>query len=373
MKVLVNYFEKKFIIGSNTDLNYPKIFGLLDNGQAMSVSYNSSFLSFSHYFSFYTARAVAWKAGMDLYKYNWFYKQLKTVYIPGSLTQGIDLFFSHGQYPIGLKTNGIPVLTNTGFMTNEFSGVARDEDRLEEVKKLRRLSSLATLITFSTQDAINRYCCFEPDMRSRIRVAPFLIRPIVPVTDEEITRKHMNGKIKIAFIGSEGKRKGIVNLLKAITNIYREEADFFSNCEFHFVTRDDIKLPAGISYKHDSFLPNETVKQILRDAAIFAMPTTKESYGIVYIEAMGNGCAVLCDDEMPRREIFRNRLAVFTDPQSVTSIESGLRKLVLDQPYRMQLARDAYRHFSQTYSFEVVSNYYRELFRETIDCAKGNK
>lgn len=372
MNVLVNYFEKRFIIGSNTDLNYPKTFGLLQEPGKINISYNPSRVSFSHYFLLYAIRAMAWKAGVDLYKYNFFYGQLKKVYLPQHLTRNIDLFFSHGQYPVGLRKKGIPVLTNTGFMTNDFLQISRDEDRWDEVHKLCKMSSLATLITFSSQDAIERFCTFVPSMRPKIRVAPFLIPPIGPLREEEIYKKQFASKVKIAFIGTEGKRKGIDNLLKAIRNIYVANSALLLNCEFHFVTKDEVSLPAQIVYKHDTVLPNEEVKKILREAAIFAMPTTKESYGIVYIEAMGNGCAILCDDQMPRKEIFKNNLAVFTDPKSVPSIEAGLIKLITDPGYRFELAQKSYRHFSQQYAFDVVSEYYRELFKETISIAKSD-
>jgi hypothetical protein len=85
---------------------------------------------------------------------------------------------------------------------------------------------------------------------------------------------------------------------------------------------------------------------------------------------MGNGCAVLCDNDLTRKEIFNHKMAHFTNPTSQIQIEKGLRKLITDHQYRFELATWSYAHFNQNYSFEVTSKYYKDLFQETIQVEK---
>ncbi|MCC9166956.1 glycosyltransferase [Pontibacter harenae] len=310
---------------------------------------------------------------IDLTKYSLLKQQLRSVYIPQKLLQNKALFFSHGFFPIGIREKGIPVLTNTGFMTNAYEGILNDEERRKEVKHICKMSKQSTFITLSSNNAIERFCSLAPKMQHKVKLAPFLIPSISKLTEEEMLNKHFSKVLKICFVGIEGKRKGLVNLLAAIKNINKTNSSLFANCEFSFVTREPIELPAGISYKHYDYLPNSSVLQLMRESAIFCMPTLKDAYGIVYLEAMGNGCAVLCDNEMPRTEIFNGNLAQFTDPTSVNQIERGLAKLISDKSYRYEMATKAYTHFNKHYSFEVVSSYYKELFEETVSAEKANR
>lgn len=371
LHVLVNFFEANqvssgnSIIRYNTDVLYPKNFKLLEDRE-LKIRFNDSNRSFLYFLSLYSLKKAAEKIKVDLTRCSLFNQQLQTVYVPQKLLQNKALFFSHGCFPIGIRKRGIPVLTNTGFMTNEYEGIYNDDDRWREVKQICSMSTQSTFITFSSQNAIDRFCSFAPNMRHRVKLAPFLIPAIPQLSEEEMYRKHFGKTLKICFVGIDGKRKGLKNLLHAISNLHHRDNTIFRNCEFSFVTRDAVVLPAGINYRHVSFLPNTEVIQLMREAAIFCMPTLKDAYGLVYLEAMGNGCAVLCDNEMPRLELFDHKLAHFTDPTSVDQIEAGLKRLVSDKIYRYEMATKAYARFREHYAFEVVSNYYKDLFAETV-------
>jgi glycosyltransferase involved in cell wall biosynthesis len=370
MNIFVNYFENNKLINSNTDIFYPANFELLAD-KDLKVYFNNNYISLYHFILFYSLKSLSGKIKLDLAQSHLLHKYFHTVYIPPAMLKGIDLFFSHCYFPFGLRARGIPVLTNHGFMTNDYKEVVHDEDRCKEVKQICEMSRFSTFMTFSSENAIERFCSFAPHMRSKIKLAPFLIPKIPILTPSEMQAKHLNPNLKITFVGENGLRKGITNLLAAIGNLYHKDATILSNCEFHFVTRAAVQLPAGIKFVHRPYLPNDEVLKLMRESAIFCLPTLKDAYGIVYIEAMGNGCAVLCDDKMPRKEIFMHKSAHFTDPTSTEEIEKALRKLILNPGYRLELAANAYQKFRQHYSFEVVSTYYQELFTETINAEKA--
>ncbi|WP_229959665.1 glycosyltransferase family protein [Pontibacter silvestris] len=369
---MVNFFEandiahRSQIIKYNTDVLYPRNFKLLED-TAINIRFNDSNRSFLHFLSLYSVQKLAEKIKVDLTRCNLFNQQLKTVYVPQKLLENKALFFSHGFFPAGIRRRGIPVLTNTGFMTNEYEGIYNDDERWHEVNQICKMSSQSTFITFSSNNAIERFCSFAPYMKYKVKLAPFLIPKIGKLTEDEMYNKHFGKVLKICFVGIDGKRKGLSNVLAAIRNIYQRDNNLFTNCEFSFVTRDPVVLPQSINYKHYKYLANASVLKLLRESAIFYMPTLKDAYGLVYLEAMGNGCAVLCDNEMPRMEIFDQSLAHFTDPNSLSQIELGLMRLISDKVYRFEMATKSYMRFSKHYSFETVSSYYKDLFQETVD------
>ncbi len=375
LKVMVNYFEANKIaygdlfLKNNTDFTYPKSFKLLE-GTDIDIVFNNSKRSFLHFLSFFSLQRLSEKLKVDLTRYKEYNQQIRTVYVPHKIMNNNSLFFSHGFFPVGLRKKGIPVLTNTGFMTNSFESARRDEDRWNEIKQICKMSNQSTIITFSTRDAIERFCSFVPEMRHKVRLAPFLIPQISKLTEDELYRKHYGESTQICFVGTDGKRKGLTNLLAAIRNIHEKDNQLMSDCLFSFVTRDPVVLPKDINFRHFKSLPNAGVLKIMRESDIFCMPTLKDAYGLVFLEAMGNGCAVLCDNDLPRKEIFNHSLACFTDPDSTSEIENGLRKLITDKEYRFNMAKDSYNYFNSHYSFDVVSSYYKHLFKETVDMEK---
>lgn len=375
LNVLVNFFEANNIVQGypiikyNTDVLYPKNFKLLEDTN-INISFNNSNRSFLHFLSLYSIQKFSEKLKINLSRYSLLNQQFKTVYVPQKLLTNKTLFYSHGFFPVGIRRKGIPVLTNTGFMTNSYEGVYSDDDRWKEVGQICKMSTESTFITFSTNNAIERFCSFAPYMRAKVKLAPFLIPKIDLLSEEEMYNKHFSKVIKICFVGIDGKRKGLQNLLAAIQNIHQKDSTLFANCEFSFVTRDPVELPFGIDFRHYKYLSNARVLQLMRESAIFCMPTLKDAYGIVFLEAMGNGCAVLCDNDLPRKEMFNHSLAQLTDPTSINQIETGLRKLVSGGAYRFEMATKSYARFHQSYSYEVVSNYYKDLFEETVSAER---
>lgn len=102
---------------------------------------------------------------------------------------------------------------------------------------------------------------------------------------------------------------------------------------------------------------NEMPK-IYRSANLFVLPSwDRESFGIVYVEAMASGCPVVAPDDPPRREIVGSG-GIFVDvenPQKyAVAINEALNKNWGDLP----------RSQAEKFSWDFVAAEYEKLFEE---------
>lgn len=102
----------------------------------------------------------------------------------------------------------------------------------------------------------------------------------------------------------------------------------------------------------------EEIPKAYRSADLFVLPSwDRESFGIVYVEAMASGCPVVAPDDPSRREIVGSG-GIFVDvenPQKyATAINEALSKNWGDLP----------RKQAEEFSWDKVAEKYEELFKE---------
>jgi glycosyltransferase involved in cell wall biosynthesis len=77
-------------------------------------------------------------------------------------------------------------------------------------------------------------------------------------------------------------------------------------------------------------------------ASIFALPSTREAYGIVYAEALAHGLPIVGCDIPAVREVT-GRAAILVAPGRVAPLAAALKRLVSDDRARRGLARQSLR------------------------------
>ncbi len=108
------------------------------------------------------------------------------------------------------------------------------------------------------------------------------------------------------------------------------------------------------------FVPDEELADHYRLADVFAMPSTGEGFGIVFLEAMGCGTPVLGGDLDGSVDALDNgRLGLLVDPTSVDDIGVGLISLLRKEGPGMWFDR-------KQLSAAVHEKYGREAFRKRV-------
>ncbi len=93
-----------------------------------------------------------------------------------------------------------------------------------------------------------------------------------------------NNKIKVLTCGQFIKRKHIDDVILACKN--------FENLELTVIGSGKEKMPDGAFFTGQ--LPHKDVLEKMRESDIFILPSEKETFGMVYLEAMASGCITVC-------------------------------------------------------------------------------
>lgn len=87
-------------------------------------------------------------------------------------------------------------------------------------------------------------------------------------------------------------------------------------------------------------------------ADIFLMPSLRESWGIVFLEAMAAKCAVILSKNCGVTEIIKdNKDGIIVDPNSQPEIDNALKTLIDDDEFRKQLGENGYK-LAQTLNWD---------------------
>jgi len=104
------------------------------------------------------------------------------------------------------------------------------------------------------------------------------------------------------------------------------------------------------------YVPDEELPDHYRMADGFAMPSLREGFGIVFLEAMGCGKRCLGGNRDGAVDALRGgELGILVDPESPEKLEEGLRRLLFEPaPDPVELHKRVDRHFG------------REVFRNQV-------
>lgn len=147
-------------------------------------------------------------------------------------------------------------------------------------------------------------------------------------------KKHTLKPHKIICISSLIKRKNIGNLVKAVLDLARKFPE--KNFQLCMVgdgplKRNILKLerenPNVITYFNPIEDRNE-LKELLRQNHVFALPSVKETFGLVYIEALSQGLPIVGIVNEGIYGIFDHPIGCFAKDSSIKSIKESILKTV---------------------------------------------
>jgi glycosyltransferase involved in cell wall biosynthesis len=186
-----------------------------------------------------------------------------------------------------------------------------------------------------------------------------------PILEEDVIQKiHQldDGEVSLLFVGNDARRKGLPNLARA----YRRLRQAGRRVRFTVVSefRDGpVALPPDIIVR--SRLSRRELYALMAEAQIFAMPTRREAVGLVFVEAMANGCALLIPHTSPQLELF-GEYGLSAPPDDVDAITAVLERFLEDEEFTLSCALRARRAFVEQFHHSVVGKQYWDLFRRAV-------
>lgn len=173
---------------------------------------------------------------------------------------------------------------------------------------------------------------------------PFLERPIAAHKIEKLRTHYGIQKedpvlLSVSRMVSTEKYKGYDKVLKAIPHLVIS----YPQLRYMLIGKydekekqrlDELISELGISDKviFTGFLPDEEMAAHFSLADIFVMPSEKEGFGIVFIEAMFYGLPVIAGNKDGSTDALRHgEIGLLVDPNNNAEIEEALKKM-LDDP-----------------------------------------
>jgi glycosyltransferase involved in cell wall biosynthesis len=260
-----------------------------------------------------------------------------------------------------------PVFVTTGFMTDQFVNhlFGKPMDRQVEADELAKSLEKAQMIHFHTFGGLQRFLHYRPEFKEKAVHIPFFL-PNLRIEQTAATElQSVSTDIPILFVGSDGKRKGLPELIEALDILGKDYLQSFA-VKITVVSKNKPQPRNGINLSWFKYLPHEEIMALMQQSPIFVLVPQMESYGLVLVEAMCNKCAIITDNDETRKEILGNT-GLLIAPGSSKLLARSLRQLIENKKLREDLGQSAQERASMRFTPEIVSSQYIRSFQTLMN------
>ena len=183
---------------------------------------------------------------------------------------------------------------------------------------------------------------------------------------------YQDGKLNILFQGRMEKRKGFPHMLRAYAQVRWQ----FPNCRLLVVgpgsmDRESARVigERGLEDVHFiGYASNEDLPRYYRTADIFCSPALgNESMGIVLIQAMAAGRAVVASDIAGHRSVISHEdNGLLADPRNEEGFASTLIRLLRDASLRDTIANTGSQTVAR-YNWDVVADEVLQVYQRALE------
>lgn len=344
----------------NTDLAYISSLGRLAQDAPLRVVFPDSCLSDAIETGRHLARALAHRLGRSPAGGVPLLTPLQHHMLAARLHRTPwDVFYTNGRVPRGPELG--PVIRfdyiHEPSETEDPAAFARD------AAAKRDTAARCALVQVSTE-AQRRAFERIGVPAAKLRVVPFYLPDLAAAPEDAVrARQQAPGPLRIVFVGHQARRKGLPELLAAL----RDPALAGLPLQVTVVSRfldGDVPLPDDPRIVRHVALPHAQVLDLVADAHVLAVPSRRETFGLVYMEGMAAGCVCVMAAGPQQRDISddgRCGLPVGPDSQALART---LRRLADDPDGRCALALAGLARFRAVYAPDRVAAEHAAMLRE---------
>ncbi len=280
-----------------------------------------------------------------------------------------DVVFSHRELP---RRSALPVVWMYQILDPDMQ-MAQGRTRDDIERQYDRFSSsfaLAQRVQVSNAEAAARHAGRLGMPDAKFVSCPFFLPHVRAMAPDDVARKHAadDGRYRILFVGHEAGRKGLGNLLRSIDALpqpLRRRIELTVVSRLSDFDRRSAPTPRDIDLRLVSSMPRDEVLAAFRRAHVYAMPSVFESYGLTYVEAAANGCAIVAPNWEAQREILDDgRAGVLVDP--FRPITDTLSDLLENAARRSVLGNAALQRFATCFAAQPVAELHFDMFRQAL-------
>jgi glycosyltransferase involved in cell wall biosynthesis len=266
--------------------------------------------------------------------------------------------FSYGVFPDD-RTSPAPIVWEQTFAPTSLD--VREEDLVRTLLRERSWAvERASAIVTATQVSADWVRRVFPAARDRVHWIPYYMPGLEPANEEATSAKfHSAGPLRILFVGKQGRRKGLDTLVAAYEAL---PAPVQRDLEVTVVSPmldGAVRLPR--TFRYERTVPD--IFALMRTAHVLAFPTKHEAFGLVLVEAMANGCAIVTTRAPIQQSIVGEDGGLFVDPRIALELRDALAELAADRARARAMAVANVRRFAASWHHGVVGDRYTSLLR----------
>jgi glycosyltransferase involved in cell wall biosynthesis len=282
--------------------------------------------------------------------------------------RGVDIVYSHRRdLPSGLERTPLVWFHSVADPEMSRANGASEESIEAEYASQAVGYCAATKVQMTSDAEVARHRAKFPELADRFVCAPWF-RPGLKATSlGDAQRKQRDDhRLRLAFVGRQARRKGLDIVMDALR--------LMSDAERAAMTLDVVTPfsdgPVDMSLDMDLRIHREIDERalagLLRRAHVYVMPCRFETFGLVFVEAMSHGCAVIAPDWEVQREILEEGRAGLNARPTPEAVCEALRHLRQDASWRSTLVEAALDRFDRRYSPAAVAHAYHAMFQQAL-------
>lgn len=211
-----------------------------------------------------------------------------------------------------------------------------------------------------------------------IEVVPNGINFNVPMRVKNDSRE----KVRVSYISNFSKSKGVIDALMAVRIVLEKypEAHFSfagSRAGEEVEIKDCVDKVLKGNCTADriclcGFISGEEKKRFFAETDIFIFPTHHDSFGIVLLEAMASGCAIVATKVGAIPEIIIDKESGFLiEKENSQALAKAIIYLIENPEIRVKMGKAARRRYELHYTLDRNIESMKEVFDKDInDCGK---
>jgi len=174
----------------------------------------------------------------------------------------------------------------------------------------------------------------------------------VSITGEVNERKYYNKNI--LFVGMNWERKGgpiLIEVFKKIRTKYPDATLTIVGCKPAIVSLPGCKIVGKI--------PVEDVPKYYNNASVFCLPTLREPFGIVFIEAMKYRLPIVANNIGSLPDIVKNDYNGYLINNNIKGYTDVICTLFEDPQKCKQMGENGYKLTEERFSWQIVGKKFR--------------
>lgn len=211
-------------------------------------------------------------------------------------------------------------------------------------------------------------------VKNKFCVVPNVVntRVFYPLTCR--TEKEKHHKKRMLLVAVLTPRKGVPDLLEALSQIKNKRHDFFLDIVGDGPNRneyEEISRELGFEDVVKFHGQQPEIVSFMRNCDFFVLPSLYENFGVVYIEAMACGKPVIATSAGGPSEIVNQKVGILVPPKDVKSLREAI-EYMLDN-YQNYSTEEIAQYAKKTFSYEAVGKMLDEVYKKVAYISKKGR